>query len=218
MNLLNSYIQKQIEVKLSGKKRHFGLLLEQGSDVIVIYNGEDYVYIPYMHIQKIKNADGEDIRMNKEDEIQITDHLSIRKVLTTSKGIFAEISVTDTETIHGYVTSILNDYFVFYSPVYKTMFIPFKHLKWLIPYHRHQTPYALEREKFPVKPSNITLARTLAIQLEKLKGQIIVLDLGLATDKIGQLKRISDNYLELATAREDPVLINLHHIKSVHFQ
>ncbi|RKQ37986.1 DUF2642 domain-containing protein [Oceanobacillus halophilus] len=217
MDLFEKYLQQQIEVIVSGTKRHSGILLAQGTDTIVIYNGEDYVYISNSHIQKLKKSERKKIQMTSEDEIE-WNNLSIRKILTSYKGVFTEISVTDTETIHGYVTSVLNDYFVFYSPVYKTMFIPLKNIKWLIPYRSHQTPYALGNERFPVKPSNITVARTFDIQLEKLIGQIIILDLGLATDKIGQLKKITDNYLELATAREDSVYINLLHVKSVHFQ
>ena len=51
--------------------------------------------------------------------------------------------------IHGYVTSVMNDYIVFYSPVYKTVYISLKHLKWLIPYKENQVPYALNKMNSP---------------------------------------------------------------------
>lgn len=218
MNLLAKYLQQTIEIEVSGKKTHYGILLEIGSDIIVIYNGVDYLYIPNMHIQKVRQHHTDDIAKDNSTDIYISDQLSLRKVLINAKGLFSEIFVTGTQSIHGYITSILNDYFVFYSPVYKTMFIPFRHLKWLIPYHDHQTPYSLEKEMLPVNPSTISVARTLDVQLEKLLGQIIVIDLAPTTDKIGQLKSIKENYLELATARQDSVYLNLHHIKTVHFQ
>ncbi|WP_404451125.1 DUF2642 domain-containing protein [Virgibacillus necropolis] len=218
MDILKKYLQQTIEVEISGKKTHYGILLEIGSDILVIYNGVDFLYIPNMHIQKVKQNTEEEIAIDNAADIQISDQLSLRKVLTNAKGLFSEIFVTGTQSIHGYVTSILNDYFVFYSPVYKTMFIPFRHLKWLIPYHDHQTPYSLEKEMLPVNPSTISVSRTLDVQLEKLIGQIIVIDLAPTTDKIGQLKTIQGKYLELATARQDTVYVNLHHIKTIHFQ
>lgn len=217
MDLFQEFLQQSIEVKTTGKKRLYGILVEIGTDIIVVYNGEDYVYIPNTHVLKIRKYKQKEISW-KEEEFSSMDHLSLRKILTNSKGVFAEINVTGSESIHGYVTSILSDYFVFYSPVYKTLFIPFRHLKSFIPYQKHQTPYSLKREKFPINPSGITVARTLNIQLEKLVGRIIILDLGLSTDKIGQLKSISGNYLELATARGETVYININHVKSVHFQ
>lgn len=218
MIILKKYLQQTIEIEVSGKRLHYGILLEIGSDILVIYNGVDYLYIPNMHIQKIKQNNDIEITIDHTVDIQTNEQLSLRKVLTNAKGLFSEIFVTGMQSIHGYITSILNDYFVFYSPVYKTMFIPIRHLKWLIPYHDHQTPYSLAKEMLPVNPSTISVSRTLDVQLEKLIGQIIVIDLASTEDKIGQLKAIKGSYLELTTAREEPVYINLHHIKTVHFQ
>ncbi|RDW15509.1 DUF2642 domain-containing protein [Oceanobacillus chungangensis] len=218
MDILNKYLQQVIEIEISGKRPHIGILLEIGSDVLVIYNGIDYIYISNMHIQKVKQNVDEEITMDDGENAHIHDQISLRKVLTNAKGMFSEIFVTGQQSIHGYITSILNDYFVFYSPVYKTMYIPFRHLKWLIPYHDHQTPYSLEKEMLPVNPSALSVSRTLDIQIEKLVGQIVVIDLAPTTDKIGQLKKIKGSYLELATARQDTVYVNIHHVQTIHFQ
>ncbi|RLL45128.1 DUF2642 domain-containing protein [Oceanobacillus piezotolerans] len=218
MELIDPLIQQPLEVNITGNSRHHGILVDIGTDVIVLYNGDDYLYIPIKHIKKIKKDErGKTV---DNDKYLALEHLSLRKILMKSRGVFAEINVNgnENETVHGYVTNILNDYCVFYSPVYKTLYIPLHQLKWFIPYKNHQSPYTLERGMFSIFPSNLTLARTLDIQLEKLKGQIIVLDLGLSTDKIGLLKGISGNLIELATARGDSLLTNIQHIKSVHFQ
>ncbi|WP_156291660.1 DUF2642 domain-containing protein [Oceanobacillus salinisoli] len=214
----NHYLNKQIEVKTSDDKYHTGILVDEGTDVIVLFNGEDLIYISNRHLHQVKQYLGEKNMSLDKNDIPIINHLSLRKTLNSLKGDYTAISVGNTETVHGYVTNVMTDYFVYYSPVYKTMFIPFRQLKWLIPYKSEETPYALEKEKLRIKPSHITLARTFDVQLEKLKGHIILLDFGLYADRIGQLKEVTDNFMELKAARGDSVYIHLSHIKSVHFQ
>ncbi|WP_234400731.1 DUF2642 domain-containing protein [Virgibacillus senegalensis] len=217
MELLKKYVMKNLQLEISGKKIVKGKLLEVGSDIIVLYDGNDFLYIPSIHIQHVFEEDEEDIQLD-EALFPPDGNLSFRKTLTNAKGIFSEIFVTGSLSIHGYVTSILNDYFVFYSPVYKTMYIPFQHLKWLIPYDDNRTPYALEKEKLPVNPLSVSLSRTFYIQLEKFIGNIIVIDLGFKPGNVGQLTNLQGNLMEITTARGTPVFINLNHIKAVHFQ
>jgi hypothetical protein len=198
---------------------HHGILLDIGSDVLVIYNGEDYIYIPLIHVQRmLENVEDPPIAVpSNEYPMDYLHTLSLRSILNNAKGMFSEIQVTKHQSVHGYVTTILNDYFVFYSPVYKTMYIPINHLKWLIPYTSSQTPYNLENDIFPVNPTPLTLARTFELQLEKLIGKIVVFDLGTDPDRIGQLKGIHGNFVELVTAKGDIVFSHLEHIKTVHY-
>lgn len=72
----------------------------------------------------------------------------------------------------------MNDYFVFYSPVYKTMFISMNHVKWLIPYPQDAAPYSLSNQHLPVNPVSMPLARTFESQCERLENHIIVIDGG----------------------------------------
>ncbi len=44
MNELNKVLEK-IYVKLIGEKRFKGVLIDVGNDIVVLYNGQDYVYI-----------------------------------------------------------------------------------------------------------------------------------------------------------------------------
>ncbi|WP_234998452.1 DUF2642 domain-containing protein [Salirhabdus sp. Marseille-P4669] len=221
--MLNNYVNEKINVELSGKINYDGILIEIGADIIVLFDGDDYLYIPILHIQKLKKGWSENFirEINDPGEspfyIEKNNSTSLRKILNVAKGTFVEIFVTGHQSIHGYITNILSDYFVFYSPVYKTMFIPIKHLKWLIPYIEFKTPYSLNKQDFPVNPSEIGLSRTFEIQLEKLKEKIVVFDLGLDKNKIGQLTTIKHNMVEMITAREESIFLNLHHIKTVHF-
>jgi len=219
---LSHYIGEQVVVEISGHKQKIGILIEIGSDIIVLYTKEgDFYYMPIFHIQKVKIP-----RVDETEQITnpgntpintYTDEISLRKIVNNAKGLFVELYVTSKNSIHGYVTNLMNDYIVFYSPVFKTMFIPFQHLKWLIPYNQNQTPYGLDKQKFPVNPSSITLARTFEEQVKKLQGQMVVFDLGEDKDKIGQLKSVKDNIIELVTAREETVFSNTRHIKTLHF-
>ncbi len=142
--------------------------------------------------------------------------ISYRKILNNAKGQFLEIFVTGNRSIHGYITSVLNDYIVFYSPVYKTLFISMQHLKWLIPYSSQLTPYTLSNAALPVVPSNIPLSRSFEEQLKKFEGQLLVFDLGDNPIKVGLLKSISNNIVELVTAGGQTIYWKLMHLKTVH--
>lgn len=54
MNELNKSIGENIYVKLIGEKRFKGILIDVGNDIIVLYNGQDYVYISLYHVQYYK--------------------------------------------------------------------------------------------------------------------------------------------------------------------
>ncbi len=84
--------------------------------------------------------------------------------------MFAELNIVGNRSVHGYVTSIMNDFFVFYSPMFRTLYVSMRHLKILIPYDPETTPYAMEQEKFPINPTPASLARTFDQQLKKFEG------------------------------------------------
>jgi hypothetical protein len=218
---LKDNIGKYIKLEISGKKFISGLLIDVGSDLWVIFNGYDYLYIPAIHCQNWKYLQQDEIDefTISEGSTPIYNHneeISLRKTLTAAKGIFTEIYVTSNQALHGYIISIMNNYFVFYSPIYKTMFISLNHLKWLIPYTNNQRPYGLSNANLPVNPSNITFARSFEVQIEKLTGELIVFNIAENEHVIGKVKEIKDNFVELISAKGDPVFINLQHIKTIH--
>ena len=148
-------IGKTIEVEISRDIFLKGTLLDSGLDIIVMYDDKNqhFLYIPIVHVQKLKETilDKEDPSYQPPSERPIeTDLISFRKALMIAKGLFVQVYVTGNKSIHGYLTSIMNDYFVFHSPVYKTMFIAMKHVKWLIPYPPNATPYSLNNENLPL--------------------------------------------------------------------
>lgn len=212
---------KNIEVEISGGIIHKGTLLDSGLDIIVLYDykNHSYLYIPFIHVQSIKETDltrGEYDSYQPPTEKPIeTDGISFRKVLTSAKGLFVQVYVTGNKSIHGYLTSIMNDYFVFYSPVYKTMFISMSHVKWLIPFPPDATPYSLSSESSPRTPISIPLARSYSEQLKKLEGQLVIIDGGDQSEKIGLLQKIRNNKILLITGNGVPVLRNLEHIKTI---
>jgi hypothetical protein len=147
---------------------------------------------------------------------QGTGQLSFRKVLDNARGRFVELYVSGNKTIHGYLTSLMNDYFLFYSPAYRTMYVSLQHVKWMIPYQDSVTPYSLPNHHFPLHPSTAPLSRTFEQQCKKLEGQLVVFDLGDHAKKIGQLQKVENNKIELITALGEKLFWNLHHLKTVH--
>ncbi|MEY2195702.1 DUF2642 domain-containing protein [Neobacillus sp. BF23-41] len=210
----------QIEVEISGGVIHKGILTDAGLDIIVLYDGrtDSYLYIPFVHVQRLKETilDEEYTSYNPPSEKPIeTDVISFRKSLTIAKGLFVKVYVTGNKSIHGYITSIMNDYFVFHSPVYKTMFISMNHVKWLIPYPPNKIPYSLNKENLPLVPISTPLARSFDEQMKRLENQLVIIDGGENTEKIGLLQKIRNNKMILITADGETVCRNLEHIKTI---
>ncbi|MCG3084178.1 DUF2642 domain-containing protein [Anoxybacillus sp. LAT_35] len=220
MDQLKTLLGKQVRVEVSGGTIVQGVLVDVGADIVVIYTGKEYLYIPHLHIHHIKlHIDPANQISSPFPEIPLQEetNISYRKTLVNAKGRFVEIYVIGNKTIHGYITSVLNDYFVFYSPVYKTMFISLQHLKWLIPYQKSITPYTLGNDLLPVQPTTLALQRSLEEQLKKTEGQLVIFDIGDHPMKIGLLKQVQNNMVELVTANGESVYWKIHHLKIVHF-
>jgi len=213
-------IGKNIEVEISRDIFLRGTLLDSGLDIIVMYDDKDkhFLYVPFVHVQTLKetNLDDEGFEYHPPSERPIeTEVISFRKVLMIAKGLFVQVYVTGNKSIHGYLTSIMNDYFVFHSPVYKTMFIAMKHVKWLIPYPPNATPYSLNNENLPLKPISIPLARSFDEQLKKFENQLVIIDGGENPDQIGLLQKVRNNKVALITAEREMVYRNIEHIKTI---
>lgn len=212
-------IGKNVEVEMSRDIFLRGTLLDSGLDIIVMYDAKDqhFLYIPFVHVQKLKEIKlDEEVTYQPSEERPIESELiSFRKVLMIAKGLFVQVYVTGNKSIHGYLTSIMNDYFVFHSPVYKTMFIAMKHVKWLIPYPPNATPYSLNNEKLPFNPVSISLARSFDEQLKKFENQLVIIDGGENTEQIGLLQKVRNNKVVLITAEREVVYRNIEHIKTI---
>jgi hypothetical protein len=213
-------IGKTIEVEISRDIFLKGTLLDSGLDIIVMYDDKNqhFLYIPFVHVQKLKETilGEEDSSYQPPSERPIeTDPISFRKALMIAKGLFVQVYVTGNKSIHGYLTSIMNDYFVFHSPVYKTMFIAMKHVKWLIPYPPNATPYSLNNEHLPLQPVSTPLARSFDEQLKKFENQLVIIDGGENTEQIGLLQKVRNNKVILITAERETVYRNIEHIKTI---
>lgn len=222
VNEFKSLLGKQIELDIPGKIPMIkGVLIDVGNDIFVVYNGEQFLYIPTFHIHLMKLAKHINPELNfipdspSPFENQ-NEEISYRKILMNARGVFLEVYITGNQSISGYITSIMTNYFIFYSPVFHTLIIPLHHLKYLIPYSPNATPYSLSQDHFPLIPTNMSLARSFDQQLKKLEGTLVVLDLGDNPHKIGVLKKVENSRVELITANEESVYLHIDHIKTVH--
>ena len=218
---LKNLLGELIQLELAGKSLIHGTAIDLGSDVIVVFNGKGYVYIPLIHIKNIKMISKNELDFEMEKpkelpEISLDQNFSLRKALTAAKGMFLEIGVTNKDTLHGYITSIMNNYFVFHSPVYKTMYITLNHLKWLSPYTDNKKPYGLHSQVPQTQISNLSLARSFEVQVEKLTGELVVFNVGETNALMGKINHVEENIIEFQTAREEPYFLNMYHIKTVH--
>ncbi|WLD94714.1 DUF2642 domain-containing protein [Alkalihalobacillus sp. AL-G] len=220
MSAFVKFIGENVELTTSGNIKLSGILIDTGSNIIVLFDGKDFLYIPLVHVHFINFNCDSDSEILKPDEVPIGNQretISLRNILNNAKGVFTEIFVTSNQSIHGYVTNVMNDYFVFFSPVHKTLYVPLQHLKWLKPYSQSHRPYSLDNEELPLIPTNTPLSRTFEEQCKRNLGKAAVFDLGKDPNKIGKLIKIDNGQIELVLARNQTIYTNLQHVKTVHF-
>ncbi|MFB9279230.1 DUF2642 domain-containing protein [Cohnella cellulosilytica] len=213
-----AYMNEYVALTTAGGRHTVtGRLVDQSADLVVLYDGTRFIYVPLVHIAQLTRCpppirSAEEI---PEPPLQPATELSYRKVLLNAKGVFSELYVAGNRTIHGYVTSVMNDFFVFNSPVYRSLYVAMRHLKMLAPFAPLRLPYALERIKLPARPA-ASLARTFDQQLGKLENEFVILNLGEYPRQIGLLKTVDNHLLELVAADGTSSYMHLDHVRTIH--
>ena len=220
--IIQSLIKEVVHIEVSGKKSINGALVDFGENIIVLFNGLDFMYIPIQHIQMIRpvSSDENDVQnpiivpSNMWEEKNIK--LSYEGVLSQAKGKLMEIYITGDQPLYGYITTIKKDYFEFYSPIYKSMYIAKQHVKWLIPIPQNESLYALEPSISTVLMEKNNLAETFKGQIANLINSLVVLNIEGNSSQSGKIGKVEDNLLELQRARKVPINLNIDHIKTLH--
>jgi len=221
-NLIQDFDKEIVKLEVTGKKILKGIIIDSSSELVVLFNGKEFFYIPFNHIHEIKiddvNEDGLKIPSSiTQDKIfnDSNEEMTFAKVLTKSLGTFLEIQVLNNQPFHGYISSILNDYIVFQSPVYKKMYIPIKHIKTIVPYSHQQKPYQLTDDEFLITACNEHFPSTFEAQIGNLRNKLIVLNLSEKNNFTGKITEIKGSIIQFQTAK-DIVYYNLQHIKTIH--
>lgn len=220
--IIQSLVKEVVQLEVSGKNFLNGTVIDLGTDTIVLFNGTEFMYIPLEHIQNFKVDRDNDDNIEAPTEFpsiipeEDNEELSFRKVLTLAQGTYVEINVTGGKPLHGYITSIKDNYFVFQSPVYKTMYISLNHLKWLIPYAQNEIPYGLDGAPITLQLNDESLAGTFEGQLEKFKNEIVVFNVGEHKSHIGKITNVEEQIVEIQAARKQSAYVNMNHVKTLH--
>ncbi|MCG7377761.1 DUF2642 domain-containing protein [Paenibacillus sp. ACRSA] len=218
MDLVTHWLGKSIELELSGCKLPIqGEIIDVGQDLIVVYENNRFVYVPLHHIQTMHaNASDLSVVIPKPDPEIDHDNISYRKMLMNARGRFSEISIAGRK-LHGYITNIMNDYFMFYSPLYhSSLYVSINHLKYIIPSPTNSTPYSLSQQHFPIQPSSMSLSRTFDQQLHKMIGQLVIINLDCKPYHAGVLKTINGHLLALVEAEGTSLIMHTDHIQTIH--
>ena len=220
--IIQSLIKEVIQIEISGKKLIKGTVIDLGTDIMVLFNGADYVYISFNHIQNLSVIEKDEfdiieapIELPGISNGENDGELSFEGTLNLAKGKNVEIYITNDQLLHGCITQIKDDYFEFYSPIYKTMYISINHLKWLIPYSPNEKYYGLD-EDISMKINEDTLSNTFETQVEKFKDKMVVLNIGGNRSHMGKIKNVQLKIVELQRARTAPIYVNIDHIKTLH--
>jgi len=213
--------KEYVTVSLIGDQLFKGIIFDSGSDIIVLFNGENFIYIPVSHIEYIV-ADTPDTEFTEPSASPIIpldinkSNLTFKSILKEAKGINQEICIINKKYLYGTVLEVMDDYLVFYSPVYKMMYIPIKHIKWIIPYTSNERPYGLSEEEFSSEQAEEEFEANIQQQLAVLLNKLIMLNMGEKTHHIGKVKSINGKMLELITAKEKRTYVNIEHIQTIH--
>lgn len=216
--------KKIVIIEMLGGKFFNGSLVEVSSDIVVLYVKNQFVYIPMDHIHSLK------IDYENENNIEQPSYiptfisqienkdLNLPNILSLVKGIHVEIMVTRNLALHGVITSVMDDYFVFESPIYKTMFIATKHLKWIIPYFQDKLPYDLSENEFLKMSSKKgqVFKKTFTSQLAELNNQLVVLNLAKEYSQIGRIKNGNDRFIVLKNGNSELSYYNIGHIQIIY--
>ncbi|AJY73642.1 hypothetical protein [Paenibacillus beijingensis] len=194
-----------------------GVLAEWGQDVLVLYeeNNERYYYVPLVQTRKLRLlSEGEEPAPVKAEQPLVPrgERASYRKALMGARGVYAEIGVSG-GSIYGYLSGIMNDFFVFCSPACSSIFIPLHHLKYISPTNKPSAPYNLTAEQFPLRPASMGMARTFDQQLRKLEGKFVMLAIDEHDMMAGVLREASERTVDLTTADGRPVMVHIGSIR-----
>ncbi|ATP38736.1 DUF2642 domain-containing protein [Solibacillus sp. R5-41] len=222
-NLIQEFDKEIVKMEITGKKILKGKIIDNSSELVVLFDGKEFLYIPVCHIHEIKidyfNEDGLKIPSTFTRDINFigkNEEMTFLKVLTKSLGIYLEIHVLNNQPLHGYISNILDDYIVFQSPIYKMMFIPIRHVKIIVPNNQNQKPYLLSDGDFSINVSNENFPSTFDALIGILKNKLTVLNIGEKNNFTGLICEIKGTMIAFQTAKENIIYYNLQHIKTIH--
>lgn len=214
------HLQKEIVVvEISGGKMINGSVVDSSDELIVLYDKNLFYYVPFEHIHSFYIDAVNENNIQSPSELptfisKVNQDLTLKNILTLAKGMHVEIMVSKNEPLHGVITAIKDDYFVFESPIYKRMFIAQNHLKWLIP-HLHQFPFGLNEYEFHhyLAKNDEAYQDTFAAQIAGLQNQFVILNLGKNFSHIGKLKNINHPLISIEDGKSKLTYFNLSHIQ-----
>lgn len=222
MVILKKLIQQSdkefAKIEVSGGKFLRGSIIDFSTEIIVLFNGRDYLYIPVTHVKNVTISNNDEDSVSKPTNppcinSKSTETLTLKSILSRAQGMYVELYVTGKVPLQGYISNIMDDYIIFESPIYKTIYISLNHIKWLIPYISNQKPYGLTKEDFPIDLYSVQLPQTLDNLVKKIKDELVIINLGEKNYQIGKLVEFSDKFVEILTTRSVPYYINIHHIQ-----
>ncbi|WLV23713.1 DUF2642 domain-containing protein [Aciduricibacillus chroicocephali] len=218
---MQGLLNETVNLEVTGKMDLEGTIIDIGSDTLVVYDGNDYLYIPVTHIQNLtfNNDNDNEIGCPADspciDSENINGEFSLKRILMKAVNMFTEVAVIGEQSLYGYITNVKDDYLVFHSPVHKTIYILLDHLKWLIPHPDHGQLYGFANESFLNQSVDTQLASTFENLITEAKGEFVVVNMGESVNHIGKIKSIEGGFIEVQPARASSMYVNMHHIKTL---
>ncbi|AZN42683.1 hypothetical protein [Paenibacillus albus] len=217
MNELRSYINDKACIEVTGNRTVVGKLIDAGIDLLVMFDGQRYVYLPLSHVHSVKKtqkSEDDQYDVNAIPQVVQVEKITVAKVLKEATGLFVEIFVSGNKPDHGYLRSVKKDYLILHSPIYNTIYIALDHLKWLIPYPVNHVPFAKSDSK--LMPTAITTATTFDELLNTEVGNLVCIDFGSPSERIGVISDVNNGIINFVDVEGSNTLILSRHIKTIY--
>ena len=221
--IIQGLVQEIVRFEITGKKMVSGTLIDVGSDMIVLFNGMDFMYIPLDHIRNFETDRDNENNVQAPTElpsivaVDNQDELSFEKVLGTSEretsrdfcvrpSIFAWNDHSHYEQLHCLpIPHLQNDV----------------HIPKIISNGSFPSPRAINymgrnTTSFSPQATNETFASSFDKQVEKYINKFVVLNINERESFIGIINNVEDQIVSFNQQKHPPVYLNMRHIKTFH--
>ncbi|XOS93618.1 hypothetical protein ACLMAB_09275 [Brevibacillus laterosporus] len=88
MEPISPFINQFVEVALPEEKQILGKVMDQGIDILVLYDGTRYIYVPWIHVKSIRQVTTDLVNALEIQDSPIflnKEALSYRNILNNAK-------------------------------------------------------------------------------------------------------------------------------------
>ncbi|MFC4811362.1 hypothetical protein [Paenibacillus sp. GCM10023250] len=212
------WIGMRVSADMTGKRSVEGIVIEAGADLLVMHDGERFVYMPLAHVQRVREAPvGEEAEAQAPAPAYRGEVASMERMLKAAEGRYVELQVGGS-VLEGFVTAVRPDYLQIYTPLYPGLSIALKHVKWLVPHPAAYDPYpgAAIGASAKAVAGRQQPAESFREQVKLAEGRLALINVGGPAEIAGMVRQAGRGMVEIGDAGGESAYYMLDHLKSLY--